>query len=134
MVESNDGWFPSPVSDRTQFDAKQNKTMFITDNFMFKLMTIYYQYVVQKRSRPILLSLRIENCERVSIRVLHSHCQIQGVGAPGTRPPRSKFFHFHAVFGKKSKKSQFGSLRPLRKILDQPLIAPSVNPVDNAHT
>ena len=98
MVESNDGWFPSPVSDKTQFDAKQNKTMFITDNFMFKLMTIYYQYVVQKRSRPILLSLRIENCERVSIRVLHGHCRIQGVGEPGTRPPGSKFF------GKKSKK------------------------------
>ena len=31
-------------------------------------------------------------------------------GAPGMRTPRSKFFHFHAVFGKKiAKKSQFRS-------------------------
>ena len=40
------------------------------------------------------------------------------------RPPRSKFFHFHAVFGKKLKNnSTFGSWRtPFGKILDPPLI------------
>ena len=46
-------------------------------------------------------------------------------GAPGTRAPPggSKFFHFHAVFGKKLKNnSTFGSWRtPLGKILDPPL-------------
>ena len=45
-------------------------------------------------------------------------------GAPGTRAPRgSKFFHFHAVFGKNLKNnSNFGSWRtPLGKILDPPL-------------
>ena len=39
-------------------------------------------------------------------------------GAPGTRPPPrgSKFFHFHAVFGKKLKNnSTFGSWRPPRR-------------------
>ena len=47
-------------------------------------------------------------------------------GAPGTRAPPwgSKFFHFHAVFGKNLKNnSNFGSWRtPLGKILDPPLI------------
>ena len=45
-------------------------------------------------------------------------------GAPGTRAPRgSKFFHFHAVFGKNLKNnSNFGSWRtPLGKIVDPPL-------------
>ena len=48
-------------------------------------------------------------------------------GAPGTRapppPPGSKFFHFHAVFGKNVKNnSNFGSWRPPPgKILDPPL-------------
>ena len=46
-------------------------------------------------------------------------------GAPGTRAPSwgSKFFHFHAVFGKNVKNnSNFGSWRPpLGKILDPPL-------------
>ena len=44
-------------------------------------------------------------------------------GAPGTRAPRgSKFFHFHAVFGKNLKNnSNFGRWRtPLGKILDPP--------------
>ena len=42
-------------------------------------------------------------------------------GAPGT-PPGSKFFHFHAVFGKKIKNnSTFRGWRtPLGKILDPP--------------
>ena len=52
------------------------------------------------------------------------HWRIQG-GAPGTRAPPwgSKFFHFHAVFGKNVKNnSNFGSWRPpLGKILDPPL-------------
>ena len=41
------------------------------------------------------------------------HWRIQG-GAPGTQaPPGSKFFHFHAVFGKNVKNnSNFGSWRP----------------------
>ena len=47
-------------------------------------------------------------------------------GAPGTRAPPwgSKFFHFHALFGKKLKNnSTFGSWRtPLGKILDPPLV------------
>ena len=45
-------------------------------------------------------------------------------GARDARPPWwSKFFHFHAVFGKKLKNnSTFGSWRPpLGKILDPPL-------------
>ena len=52
------------------------------------------------------------------------HWWIQG-GAPGTRPPGgSKFFHFHAVFGKNLKNNRnFGSWRtPLGKILDPPLV------------
>ena len=53
------------------------------------------------------------------------HWRIQG-GAPGTRAPPwgSKFFHFHAVFGKNVKNnSNFGSWRPpLGKILDPPLV------------
>ena len=51
------------------------------------------------------------------------HWRIQG-GRQGRRaPPRSKFFHFHAVFGKILKNnSNFGSWRtPLGKILDPPL-------------
>ena len=52
------------------------------------------------------------------------HWRIQG-GAPGTRAPPlgSKFFHFHAVFGKKLKNNSiFGSWPPpLGKILDPPL-------------
>ena len=46
-------------------------------------------------------------------------------GRQGRVPPRgSKFFHFHAVFGKNLKNnSNFGSWRtPLGKILDPPLI------------
>ena len=46
-------------------------------------------------------------------------------GARDARPPLgSKFFHFHAVFGKNVKNnSNFGSWRPpLGKILDPPLI------------
>ena len=46
-------------------------------------------------------------------------------GARDARPPwGSKFFHFHAVFGKNVKNnSNFGSWRPpLGKILDPPLI------------
>ena len=41
----------------------------------------------------------------------------------GRAPPGSKFFHFHAVFGKNLKNnSNFGSWRiPLGKILDPPL-------------
>ena len=45
-------------------------------------------------------------------------------GAPGMHAPLgSKFFHFHAVFGKKLKNNRiFGSWHiPLRKILDLPL-------------
>ena len=39
------------------------------------------------------------------------HWRIQG-GAPGTRPPGTKFFHFHAVFGKNLKNnSNFESWR-----------------------
>ena len=52
------------------------------------------------------------------------HWRIQGGGARDARPPwGSKFFHFHAVFGKKLKNnSTFGSWRPpLGKILDPPL-------------
>ena len=47
-------------------------------------------------------------------------------GAPGTRAPLgSKFFHFHAVFGKilNNNNSNFGSWRTLLgKILDPPLM------------
>ena len=46
-------------------------------------------------------------------------------GARDARPPwGSKFFHFHAVFGKNVKNnSNFGSWRPpLGKILDPPLL------------
>ena len=51
-----------------------------------------------------------------------NHWRIQG-GAPGTPPRGSKFFHFHAVFGKKLKNnSTFGSWRPPGKILDPPLV------------
>ena len=49
-------------------------------------------------------------------------------GARDARPPwGSKFFHFHAVFGKKLKNnSTFGSWRPPPgKILDPPLIHPA---------
>ena len=55
-----------------------------------------------------------------------SHWRIQG-GRQGRAPPPprgSKFFHFHAVFGKKLKNNSiFGSWRPpLGKILDPPLL------------
>ena len=53
-----------------------------------------------------------------------NHWRIQG-GRQGRAPPRgSKFFHFHAVFGKNVKNnSNFGSWRsPLEKILDPPLL------------
>ena len=57
------------------------------------------------------------------------HWRIQG-GAPGTRAPPwgSKFFHFHAVFGKNVKNnSNFGSWRPPPgKILDPPLVTDSI--------
>ena len=50
----------------------------------------------------------------------------KGGGARDARPPPrgSKFFHFHAVFGKNLKNnSNFGSWRtPLGKILDPPLV------------
>ena len=52
-------------------------------------------------------------------------------GARDARPPwGSKFFHFHAVFGKKLKNnSTFGSWRPpLGKILDPPLITVTKKP------
>ena len=53
-----------------------------------------------------------------------THWRIQGGGARDARPPGSKFFHFHAVFGKKLKNnSTFGSwCTPLGKILDPPLL------------
>ena len=48
-------------------------------------------------------------------------------GRQGRAPPPwgSKFFHFHAVFGKNLKNSSnFGSWRtPLGKILDPPLVS-----------
>ena len=37
-------------------------------------------------------------------------------GAPGTRPPGSKFFHFHAVFGRKNKSSAFCHSAPRSRI------------------
>ena len=57
------------------------------------------------------------NIFRISIKMLYSQNTLADPrGAPGTRappPPGSKFFHFHAVFGKKLKNnSTFGSWRP----------------------
>ena len=67
-----------------------------------------------------LLNLKYKtNCLRE-----HDHWRIQG-GCQGHVPPLgSKFFHFHAVFGKNVKNnSNFGSWHPpLGKILDPPLM------------
>ena len=53
-----------------------------------------------------------------------SHWRIQGGRQGRAPPPGSKFFHFHAVFGKNLKNnSNFGSWRtPLGKNLDPPLL------------
>ena len=59
----------------------------------------------------------------MSTNSMRRHWRIQG-GLQGRAPPwGSKFFHFHAVFGKNVKNnSNFGSWRPpLGKILDPPL-------------
>ena len=64
---------------------------------------------------------RCKNTIRKNINTYH--WRIQGGRQGRVSPPGSKFFHFHAVFGKKLKNnSTFGSRRiPLGKILDPPL-------------
>ena len=57
------------------------------------------------------------------------HWRIRGEGARDARPPwGSKFFHFHALFGKKLKNnSTFESMRTLLGIiLDPPLLLANV--------
>ena len=46
-------------------------------------------------------------------------------GDQGRMPPGSKFFHFHAVFGKKEINAPtLGVAHPPRKILDSPMNRP----------
>ena len=67
---------------------------------------------------------RVSHQVRGLVYTYGTHWRIQG-GARDARPPwESKFFHFHAVFGKILKNNgNFGSWRtPLGKILDPPLV------------
>ena len=56
-------------------------------------------------------------------KMLNFHIFTIGVSEGGARdaPPGSKFFHFHAVFGKQNGHTHFGSCPPPRKIFDPPL-------------
>ena len=63
-------------------------------------------------------------CERMFVELESESIGGSKGGARDARPPGSKFFHFHAVFGKKKivKQSQFRSWRtPIGKILEPPL-------------
>ena len=74
------------------------------------------------------LSQLVLCCGNINITPL---ADLRGGGRQGRAPPPpwgSKFFHFHAVFSKYLKNnSTFGSWRtPLGKILDPPLIYPTI--------
>ena len=87
------------------------------------LLGTFYNQIFRHLSKDVIHPV----CSRRKLNKfnLYSFALADPRGAPGTRPPGgSKFFHFHAVFGKNVKNnSNFGSWRPpLGKILDPPLI------------